>query len=181
MKGLTMTSPDKPAAGATPWRRLLLNRYTVAAFVAGSALTAGVGALAAGAAMHQGMMMMDGTHSAAEVSAHVDHVLKHLYVEIEATDAQKAQIDPLVKQAVTDLVPMHAQLQSARAQATQALTQTTIDRGSLESARVAHLQFADQASKRIAQLIADVGDVLTPAQRKLLTDHLEHLHGMAHR
>ncbi len=124
--------------------------------------------------------MMDGTHSAAEVSAHVDHVLKHLYVEIEATDAQKAQIDPLVKQAVTDLVPMHAQLQSARTQATQALTQTTIDRGSLESARVAHLQFADQASKRITQLLADVGDVLTPVQRKLLSDHLEHLHGMAH-
>jgi protein CpxP len=180
MKGQTMTSPEKPAADASPWRRLLFNRYTVAAFVAGAGLTAGVGALAAGAAMHQGMMMMDGTHSAAEVSAHVDHVLKHLYVEVEATDAQKAQIDPLVKQAVTDLVPMHSGLQTARSQAVQALTQTTVDRASLETARVTHLQFADQASKRITQLIADVGDVLTPTQRKLLTEHLEHLHGMSH-
>jgi len=34
-------------------------------------------------------------------------MLKHLYVEIDATDAQKAQITPLVKQAVSDLLPLH--------------------------------------------------------------------------
>jgi len=114
---------------------------------------------------HHGMMM-DGTHSAADVSAHVDHALKHFYVEIEATDAQKTQIGPLVKQAVNDLLPLHSQLQTARTQAMQALTQTTVDRTSLEAARVAHLQLAEQASKRIVQLIGDVGDVLTPTQRK---------------
>ena len=40
-------------------------------------------------------MMMDGTPSAADVSAHVDHMLKHLYVETDATEAQKAQIAKL--------------------------------------------------------------------------------------
>ncbi len=92
-------------------------------------------------------------------------MLKHLYVEIDATDAQKAQITPLVKQAVNDLLPMHAQLQAAHAQAIQALTQSTVDRTALEAARVAHLQLADQASKRLTQLLADVDEVLTPAQR----------------
>jgi hypothetical protein len=43
---------------------------------------------------HHGSIM-DGTHSAAEVNEHVDHMLKHFYVEIDATDAQKAQIGPL--------------------------------------------------------------------------------------
>ena len=64
------------------------------------------------------------------------------------------------------------------AQALETLTQPTIDRTALEGARVAHLQLADQASKRFTQLIADVGDVLTPAQRTQLAAHLRKLHGM---
>ena len=169
-------------SGAPSFRRLLFNRYTLVAFAAGAILAAGVGASALAGGMsgcHHGMIM-DGTHSAAEVSAHVDHMLKHFYVEIDATDAQKAQIGPLVKQAVDDLMPLHSQLHTAHTHAMQALTQTTVDRASLEAARVEHLQLADQASKRITQLMADVGDVLTPPQRKALADHLQKMHGMPH-
>ena len=179
-----MNTPSTPTATTLPPRRSLFNRMTLIAFVAGAALAGGVAALASGSggAMHLGGWhhgMMDGTHSAADVSAHVDHMLKHLYVEIDATDAQKAQIAPLVKSAVNDLLPLHAQLQTAHAQAVQGLTQTTVDRAALEAARVAHLQLADQASKRFVQLIADVGDVLTPAQRNALAAHVKQMHGMA--
>jgi protein CpxP len=177
-----MTTPSPTTGTAPSFRRLLFNRFTVVAFIAGAALAAGVGATAWGTGMngfHHGAMM-DGTHSAAEISAHVDHMLKHLYVEIDATDAQKAQIAPLVKQAVDELLPLHSQLHVAHTRAIQALTQTTLDRGSLEAARAEHLQLADRASKRITQLIADVGDVLTPAQRKALADHLEQMHGVPH-
>jgi Spy/CpxP family protein refolding chaperone len=160
-------------------RQLLLNRNTVLAFIAGAGLSAGVAAVAQGMGgiSHHGMMM-SGSHSAADMSAHVDHVLKHLYAEIDATDAQKAQIDPLVKQAMSDLAPLHAQAQSAHAQLTQALTQPTVDRNALEAAREAHIQLAEQASKRLVQLIGDVGDVLTPAQRQALATHLQKMHGM---
>jgi len=161
----------------TSWRRSVFNRNTVLAFVAGGAFSVGVVALAQGDGMgglHHGMM----SGSPAEVTAHVDHVLQHLYVEIDATDTQKAQIDPLVKQAMSDLMPLHSQGQSAHAQFIQAFTQSTIDRNSLEAAREAHLQLADQASRRIVQLIADVGSVLTPAQRQKLADHLQQMHGM---
>ena len=159
----------------------LLNRYTVIAFIAGVGLTAGIGAVAAQVAMggmHHGMMM-DASASPADVSAHVDHMLKHLYVEIDATPDQQAQIGPLVQQAVTDLLPLRSQLQAGHAQFVQALTQPTIDRNSLEAARTAHLQLADQASKRIVQLIADVGTVLTPTQRQALATHLQKMHGTA--
>lgn len=155
-----------------------LNRYTVIAFVAGAALSGGVVALAQGVAMggmHHGMMM---SGSPADISAHVDHVLKHLYVEINATDAQKAQIDPLVKQAVSDLMPLHTQAQAAHTQFVQALTQTTVDPNSLEAAREAHMQLAEQASKRIVQLIGDVGTILTPTQRAALANHLQQMHAM---
>jgi periplasmic protein CpxP/Spy len=169
-----------PTTPSTPPARRLFSRYTAVAFLAGAALVAGVGGLARSEAMSGHHGMMDGTHSAAEVSAHVDHMLKHFYVEVDATDAQKAQIGPLVKQAVNDLMPLHSQLQSARSHAMQALEQPTIDRASLEAARAEHLQLADAASKRIVQLLGDVGDVLTPAQRQALAEHLEHLHGSPH-
>ncbi len=164
----------------TAFRRLFLNRYAALAFIAGAGLSAGVAALAQTggmAAMHHGMMM-SGSGNPTDMAAHVDHVLKHLYVEINATDAQKAQIDPLVKQAMTDLMPLHAQAQSAHTQFFQALTQPTLDPNSLEAAREAHMQLAEQASKRFVQLIGDVGNVLTPAQRQALANHLQKLHGM---
>ena len=156
----------------------LLNRYTVIAFIAGAGLMAGIGAVAQVGMgdMHHGMMM-NASATPAEISAHVDHMLKHLYVEIDATPAQQAQIGPLVQQAVTDLLPLRPQLQADHAQFVQSLTQSSIDRNSLEAARVAHLQIADQASKRIVQLIGDVGNVLTPTQRQALATHLQQLHG----
>lgn len=163
----------------TSLRHLLFNRHTVIAFAAGAALSGGVVALAqsAGAGMHAHHGMMP-SGSPADMAAHIDQVLKHLYVEIGATDAQKAQIDPLVKQAVDDLTPLHSQAQSAHTQFIQAFTQDGIDRNSLEAAREAHMQLADQASRRIVQLIADVGSVLTPAQRQQVVEHLQQMHGM---
>jgi protein CpxP len=177
-----MNTPCEPGnttpGNATPPRRSVFSRMTLIAFVAGATLAGSIVAVAAtgmgACGFHHGMM--GGPHSAADVSAHVDHVLKHLYVEIDATDAQQAQITPLVKQAVNDLLPMHAQLQAAHAQAVQALTGSTVDRAALEAARVAHLQLADQASKRLTQLLADVDDVLTPAQRTALAAHLKQMH-----
>ena len=171
----TSSEPDK----AAPTRRSAISRMLSVAFVAGAALAGGVAGVAAATGMgargfHHGMA--GGSYSAADVSAHVDHALKHLYVEIDATDAQKAQITPLVQQAVNDLLPMHTQLQAAHAQALQALTQNTVDRSALEAARVAHLQLADQASKRLTQLLGDVDEVLTPAQRTALAAHLKQLH-----
>jgi Spy/CpxP family protein refolding chaperone len=166
-----MNSPSEPTS-TTPPRRTFFNRMTVVAFVAGLALAGGIAAVAGASSMGAGGWH----HGTADASAHVDHMLKHLFVEVDATDAQQAQITPLVKQAMADLLPLHAQLQAAHTQAIQALTQDTVDRTALEAARVAHLQLADQASKRLVQLIADVDEVLTPAQRSALAVHLQKMH-----
>lgn len=160
---------------STPLRQSLLNRFTVLAFIAGAGLSGGVAALAAQSmgAMHHAIAL---SGDPAEMAAHADHVLKHLYAEIDATDAQKAQIDPLVKQALADFSSLHTQMQSAHTQFMQALTQPQVDRNGLEAAREAHLQVADQGSRRLVQLIGDVGDVLTPAQRQGLAKHLQQMH-----
>lgn len=154
----------------------IFHRHTIAAFLLGGALAIGAGAYAVDRHMNA-----TGQTSAAEASAHADHMLKHLYVEIDATDAQKTQIDPLVRQALHDLLPMHEQLHKMHAQVLALLTQPTIDRAALESARGQAIQLADQASKRMVQLVADVADVLTPEQRKKLADHLGKMHEHHHR
>jgi len=168
---MSTPDPSTPAAPARCRSRSRFNPRILIAFIAGIALAGGVAALAHGSSAC-------GWGHGALMSGNPSHMLKHLYVEIDATDAQKAQIGPLVQQAVTDLLPLHAQLQAARTQALQGLTQPSVDRAALETARQAHLQLADQASKRFVQLVADVGDVLTPQQRTALADHLKKLHGL---
>lgn len=159
--------------------RSLFSRLTLIVLVAGATLVGGVAALGNGAAVSDWHHGMSGTHSAADVNAHVDHMLKHLYAEIDATDAQKAQITPLVKGAVNDLLPLHTQLQAARTQAIEGLMASPVDRTALEASRVAHLQLADEASKRFVRLMADVSDVLTPEQRNAFAAHLKQMHGNA--
>src|ERR1700721_2143605 len=103
-----MTTSSESEKTAPP-RRSAYSRMISVAFVAGAALLGGIVGVSAATGMgacgfHHGMTA--GNYSAADVSAHVDHVLKHLYVEIDATDAQKAQITQLVHQPGNALLRM---------------------------------------------------------------------------
>src|SRR5438445_3924437 len=83
---------------ANPLRRLSL-RSLFLGLAGGVALSAGAAfAQSAGMGMHHGHAM--GTQ---DMAAHVGQVLQSVYTEVGATDAQKAQLDPLVKQAMTDV------------------------------------------------------------------------------
>jgi protein CpxP len=113
----------------------------------------------------------------AAVDEHLDRMLKHLYVEIDATDEQKQRLEPIVKQAVKDLLPVREKARAARAQALALLTGDTIDRGAIEALRAEQIQLAEQASKRLSQALADVAEVLTPAQRKDLAARIEKYRG----
>jgi Spy/CpxP family protein refolding chaperone len=147
----------------------------VAAVLGGIALT--VGAVAQNAATggfhrggHHGAQMANA--SPADVAAHVDRMLQHIYTETSATPAQQAQIAPLLQATVTDLMQLHDQFHTEHAQMLALLTADTIDRAALENARVAQLSVLDQASKELVQLLADTVGVLTPAQRKTLAEKL---------
>ena len=129
----------------------------VAAVFGGIALT--VGAVAQNAATggfhhgHHGVQTANA--SPADVAAHVDQVLQHIYVETGATPAQQAQIAPLVQATATDLMQLHGQFHTEHAQMLALLSADTIDRSALENARVAQLNVLDQASKELVQLLAD--------------------------
>jgi len=135
-------------------------------------LTAMLGAIAAGVgsrafAHHRGRGPID----PAELDSHLDRMLKHLYVEIDATDEQKRRLEPIVKQAAKELLPMRENLHAARRQAVEILSQDKVDASALEALRQQHIRLADDASRTLTRALADAAEVLNPAQRKQLAAH----------
>lgn len=107
---------------------------------------------------------------------HLERMLKHLYVEIDATEVQKRALEPIVKQAARDLLPMRERLHAGRREALELLAQERVDPAALEALRVQQLGLADEASRRLTRAIADAAEVLAPAQRKQLAGHFSRRH-----
>ncbi len=157
----------------TEKRRRFFKRAAIATLIGGIAAGIGIKAFAHGpGGWHRGGFMA-GPLDPAQVDEHLERMLKHLYVEIDATDEQKQKLAPIVKQAAKDLLPLREKMQGARKQAVELLTGDTIDRAAIEALRAEHLQLAEQASRRIAQALADAAEVLTPTQRKELAARVE--------
>jgi len=151
-------------------------RAAVFALVASTALVAGIGAVAHEPGAHH--VQFHSAMSDEDIAAHADLFLQRLYTETSATDAQKAQIGPLVQQAVTDMLPMHSGARDFHTQALALLSANTIDRAALENLRAQHIEAADQASRRLTQAVADIAEALTPEQRRLLAAHIAEMHGL---
>jgi protein CpxP len=145
------------------------------------ALLAAIALGGAASVLAHGPAGMDWHHggSTADMTDHIQQMLQHVYTEIDVSDAQKAQIDPLVQQATADLAPLHAQMRDTHAELLAVLGADTVDRAAIEDMRVAHIRTMDQASQRITQLIEDIADVLTPAQRKTFASRIAQHHAEA--
>jgi periplasmic protein CpxP/Spy len=115
-----------------------------------------------------------------DMAAHVERMLQHVYIEIDATDAQKARLDPIFKQAAAELLPLRGQFREGHEQMLALLGADEIDRGAIEAIRTRHVQMADQASLTLTRLVADAAQVLTPAQRKTLLDRIARHHRGGH-
>ena len=105
--------------------------------------------------------------------AQIDRMLRHLYVEIDATEDQKQRLAPIVKEAVKDLAPLREKFHATRKQAIELFTQDRIDPAAVESLRAEKMRLADEASRRFSRALSDAAEVLTPEQRKGLAQRLE--------
>jgi Spy/CpxP family protein refolding chaperone len=163
-------------------RRKFFKRAAIATLIAGVAAAIGLKAYAqeGGCGWHR-CGTASGPLDPAAIDQHLDRALKHLYVEIDATEEQKQKLEPIVKQAVKDLLPLRDKARSARKQAVELLTADAIDRNAVEALRAEQIRLAEQASRRLTQALADVADVLTPAQRTQIAERLErHGRGWRH-
>jgi len=108
----------------------------------------------------------------AVVEVHADRMIRHLAIEIDATAEQQEKLRAVVRSAVQDLLPVREKLLAARATARDLLTQQTIDRAAIEKFRGDQVALHDATSKRVVQAVADAAEILTPEQRRKVSNML---------
>ena len=139
-------------------------RVTLATLAGGLAAAASFNVLAQrgrGGAHH-------GPIDPAQLEERLDRMLKHLYVEINATEEQKQRLDPIVRNAVKELGPLRRDLHAARREAIGLLGQEKVDAAALEALRAKQVQLTDGASRTVTRALVEAAEVLNPAQRKQL-------------
>jgi Spy/CpxP family protein refolding chaperone len=116
---------------------------------------------------------MDSAHAEKRIEHRIDRML----TSVAATPEQKSKVLAIAKAAFDDLRPLREQSRAAHKENLKLLTQATIDRNAIEKVRVQEQQLADQRSRRITQAFEDAAEVLTPAQRVKLAEHMGKHHG----
>ena len=91
----------------------------------------------------------------------------------DASSEQKSKINAIAQKAADDIFALRAKHLEARKQVLDTLAAPTIDRAKLETLRADQMKLADAATKRVTDAVADIGDVLTPAQRADLGQRVE--------
>ena len=127
---------------------------------------------------HFGGGPFSGAMTPAQMEERLERMLKHLYVELDATAEQKQKIAPIVKQAARDMMPMREAMMGARGKAMGLFTAERIDRAAIEALRADRVQAMESATRRLSQALMDVAEVLTPAQRKTLGERMARRRGM---
>jgi len=93
-----------------------------------------------------------------------------------ATDAsteQKTKINAIAQKAADDIFALRAKHLEARKQVIDTLAAPAVDRAKLEALRADQMKLAETATKRATDAVADIADVLTPAQRADLGQRVE--------
>lgn len=146
--------------------------------VVGSIAVAGLGmyrhhAMGFGHGWRGHAWMQDGPRGEAFALQRVERMVGFAARRLDASEDQKKRLTEIATAAARDLFPMRARMSEARNRARQILTAPTVDRAALEALRAAQLAEADAASRRLAQAIADIADVLTPEQRAKLARRMD--------
>jgi periplasmic protein CpxP/Spy len=148
------------------WGRLLL----AAALIFGLGGAAGFGTAAHKASAFFWHAMGPGKLTPEETAEMVEDKVKHVLSRVDATDEQKAKVTAIAKAAAADLAKLGFPPREGRAKFLALIRADKIEPEAIEALRVEQSAKWDAASKRIAQAVADAAAVLTPAQRRELTE-----------
>ena len=111
-------------------------------------------------------------HRHGDPKNHVEEVLD----EVDATDAQRQAIAPLVDRATARAHEIHSQGEGLHDELLELLTAEKIDRAALESVRLDAVLLVDQASREMVDAMSGMAEVLTPEQRKEIARKAESWH-----
>ncbi len=97
-----------------------------------------------------------------DIESRIERMVKHVAIEIDATQEQPEKITALVTAAAKALKPVHDRMRATGKEIHQLLLADTIDRTALEKLRAERLADAERISKNLVGALADVAEVLSP-------------------
>lgn len=153
----------------TPRRRAL----ALAAFAVATGLVGfGIGKATSGHFGHRfgGGFGMHRTVDADTLIRQTDAGVGRVLGKVDATTEQKTKAADITKAAIKDLLPLRDTHSAVRDKLAAALKADKIDRAVIEQLRTEELALAETLSKRAAQALADVAEILSPAQRAKLVE-----------
>jgi Spy/CpxP family protein refolding chaperone len=106
------------------------------------------------------------TFDPAKFNEHIDKRVDKALTGTDATADQKTKVSGILKQAFTDMKPMHDKRIENRKAMAEAMQAPTIDKAKIETLRQEQLKTSDASSKRFTQALTDAGDVLSAPQRQ---------------
>jgi protein CpxP len=104
------------------------------------------------------------------IAAHLDRRIERMLSRVDASAEQRGKESGIAKAALTDLTAQGIMPWEARGKFVALLRADTIDPAAFETLRAEQISKADAASKRIVQAVTEAAAVLTPEQRRQLTD-----------
>ena len=113
-----------------------------------------------------------------EINKKVSRLVKHVAIEIDATKEQSDKITALVTAVAMDMKPISEQMREAGQQVHEILLSTDVDRTALEKIRLERVAEADRISKTLVNTVADVAEILSPEQRKVLDKRIKEFRSM---
>ena len=116
-----------------------------------------------------GMGLFDGRHA------------ERMLDSVNATPDQRTQIKQVMAAAKTDIAAQRDASRKLREQSQALFAQPTVDARAVETLRQQMLAQHDLTSKRMTQVMLDVSRVLTPEQRKTLSDRMTQRRAMMER
>ncbi|MGI9355340.1 MAG: Spy/CpxP family protein refolding chaperone [Rhizobiaceae bacterium] len=119
--------------------------------------------------------------SDSEIESRISRAVKHVAIEIDATEEQTTKIATLLSAVAKDMKPLHKEFRDAGEQLRTILTGSTVDRVALEKLRAERVAEIDKRSRQLVNAMADVAEVLDAGQRKKLEERIEEFRSMRRR
>ncbi|MET1413276.1 hypothetical protein ABVF61_13460 [Roseibium sp. HPY-6] len=116
--------------------------------------------------------------SDAEIEKRITRVVRHIAIEIDATQDQVDEIIGIVTPVAIGLKETHQQFATVGEDLRKLLLAEDVDRFAVEAIRAEKLALADEVSKKLTGVMIEVTAVLTPEQRVQLDERITEFRAM---